>query len=283
MNTAAVLLAFAGLGVTLATIILYLRTIPRGTVPEKVGAFALKLAVGVGLAAVAIFLGVTGAGWAGALVYVPAGLAILLGAFFLWLLPQRKLPLGDITVKTGDRMLPFSATTSEGAAFHSDALAGKRVLLKFFRGGWCPYCAAELTAFEDMWDEFAEHGVTLLALSKDTPQDAAAHKARDALRMTLLSDPKLAVIRAYGVEHHKAFGQNSVPKTTLGGVPIGLAPFSFRAMAIPTTLLIDEAGIIRWIDQTEDYRLRSSKARVMNAVKETFGSSVPAPSLAAGE
>ncbi len=79
------------------------------------------------------------------------------------------------------------------------------------------------------------------------------------------------IIRAYGVEHHKALGQTGVPKTTLGAVPLGLAPFKFEAMAIPTTLLIDEAGIIRWIDQSEDIRIRSSGERVMDAAKTAFG------------
>ena len=41
-------------------------------------------------------------------------------------------------------------------------------------------------------------------------------------------------------------------------------------MAIPTSLLIDENGVIRWIDQTDDYRLRSSNERVLKAVREAF-------------
>jgi hypothetical protein len=41
-------------------------------------------------------------------------------------------------------------------------------------------------------------------------------------------------------------------------------------MAIPTSLLVDENGVIRWIDQTDDYRLRSSNERVLQAVSEAF-------------
>ena len=39
-------------------------------------------------------------------------------------------------VQVGDTLLAFEAVTSEGAQFRSDSLAGKRALLKFFRGGW---------------------------------------------------------------------------------------------------------------------------------------------------
>jgi peroxiredoxin len=91
------------------------------------------------------------------------------------------------------------------------------------------------------------------------------------LKFPLLSDPDLKVIRVYGVDHHKALGQSKNPKKTISGLAFGLAPFNFQTIAIPTTLLIDEKGTIRWIDQTDDYRLRSNKPIVLAAVKNAFG------------
>lgn len=275
MNIPAFLSALIGFAVVLGSIILYFRTIPRGTVPKKVGGFATKLAIGVALSVLGIYLGLTGEGSAGALTYILAGLGIFFGGFILWILQQRHTPLGDIKVAEGDKFLAFTATTSEGVEFDSSELNGKRTLLKIFRGGWCPYCSAELLAFDGMSDELAQYNVSLLALSKDTPQEAAVHKSRDGLGIPLLSDPELKVIRAYGVEHHKALGQTKNPKFSIGGVPLGFAPFKFQAMAIPTTLLIDETGTIRWVDQTDDYRLRSSTDRVMEAVRTAFASSEP--------
>jgi len=119
-----------------------------------------------------------------------------------------------------------------------------------------------------MQADLEEYGVSIVALSKDTEKEAATHKARDGLRLTLLSDPKLEVIRQYGAEHHKALGFTT-GKFTLFGIPLALTP-SFKTMAIPTSLLVDENGVIRWIDQTDDYRLRSSEDRVLQAVKTAF-------------
>lgn len=114
-----------------------------------------------------------------------------------------------------------------------------------------------------------DHGVTLVALSKDSVEDAARHRERDGLtKTTLLSDPDLAVIKAYGLEHLKAL-EFSTGRFTLLGMPLALVP-SYKAMAIPTTLLIDEDGIVRWIDQADDYRLRSDGERVMGAVERVF-------------
>jgi peroxiredoxin len=271
MNTLAVLTAIAGFTIVLASIILYFRTIPRGTVPKKIGGFATKLAVGVALSIVGVYLGITGTGSSGLLVYIPAGLGIMFGSFILWVLTQRKTPLGDVKVKVGDKILPFTAQNSQGTPFDSGELGGKRILLKFFRGGWCPYCSAELSAFNDMAPELEKFNVGIVALSKDTPTEATVHKLRDGLNFPLLADPDLKVIRQYGLEHHKALGQTKNPKKNIDGIPFGLAPFSFSAMAIPTSLLIDEHGVIRWVDQTDDYRLRSSTKRVMEAVKAAFG------------
>ena len=271
MNIPAILTATIGFAIVLVSIILYFRTIPRGTVPKKIGGFATKLVIGVALSALGIYLGLIGEGSAGVLTYIPAGLGIFFGGFILWVLPQRKTPLGEIKVAEGDKLPTFTSITSQGVQFDSSELNGKRMLLKFFRGGWCPYCAAELVAFDRMSDELAKYDVSLIALSKDTPEQAAIHKSRDGLSFPLLSDPELKVIRAYGVEHYKALGQTKNPKLNIGGVPLGLAPFKFEAMAIPTTLLIDETGTILWVDQTDDYRLRSSNQRILEAVRLAFG------------
>lgn len=122
--------------------------------------------------------------------------------------------------------------------------------------------------FETISPKLAEYGVEVVALSKDTPQDAALQRTRDKLTFQLLSDPKLEVIKDYGVEHHKAV-EFSTGRFTVMGLPLALVP-SFKSMAIPTTLLIDEHGAIQWIDQSEDYRIRSAEDRVLSEVQRVF-------------
>ena len=120
--------------------------------------------------------------------------------------------------------------------------------------------------FEAIEGELASRGVRLLALSKDDVEQAAAHRRRDGLSFTLLADPELAVIRQFGLEHHKAV-QFEKGGFTLFGVPLAMVP-EMKTMAIPTTVLVDEDHRIRWIDQAEDYRLRSREDRVLAAVDE---------------
>jgi peroxiredoxin len=119
-----------------------------------------------------------------------------------------------------------------------------------------------------MQNDLREYDVSVIALSKDNVADAAVHKSRDKLNVTILSDSKLQVIRQYGVEHHKAV-EFSTGSFVLFGIPLALVPF-FKTMAIPTSILIDEKGLIKWIDQADDYRIRSDGDRVFQAVKNAF-------------
>jgi len=126
-----------------------------------------------------------------------------------------------------------------------------------------------LRRFETIAPKLAEHGVEVVALSKDTPAAALQQRKRDKLSFQLLSDPELEVLRDYGAEHHKAI-EFSKGGFTLFGIPLALVP-SFESMAIPTTFLIDERGVIQWIDQAEDYRIRSAEDRVLTQVRRVFG------------
>jgi hypothetical protein len=135
MNTAAISLSAGSFVVVMTTLVTYFRTIPRGKVPVSVVGLQLRLWFGLGLAGSAIAWSVW-SGSLGAAVIAPAAFATMNGAFVLWLLRNRATPVGDLKVEVGDKLLPFGATTSDGSTFHSDSLAGKRTLLKFFRGGW---------------------------------------------------------------------------------------------------------------------------------------------------
>ena len=114
---------------------------------------------------------------------------------------------------------------------------------------------------------FAGYGVKVVAVSKDTPAQVRAHRERDRLeKVTLLADPELVVIRAYGLLHRKAL---EFKTWTVLGMPLGV-PTKRKLMAIPTTLLVDEHGVVRWIDQADDYRIRGDEARVVKALGDAF-------------
>lgn len=131
------LLLAAGSALTVtATWVAYFARVPSGNVPARpIFSIAAQL-LGVGLAIAALLQPAPPLAWGGALVAALAAVGLLLAGLFLWLLTQRKTPVGALKVAVGDTLLPFVALTSEGAPFDVAGLRGERVLLKFFRGGW---------------------------------------------------------------------------------------------------------------------------------------------------
>jgi len=85
----------------------------------------------------------------------------------------------------------------------------------------------------------------------DTPAAIAKGRSKHGAKATMLSDEDLAVTRQLGICNEKAVGPKLV-----------------QALPIPTTFLVDATGVVRWIDQTNDYQIRSDPERVMAAIEQ---------------
>ncbi|MGH3213260.1 MAG: peroxiredoxin family protein [Trebonia sp.] len=62
-----------------------------------------------------------------------------------------------------------------------DALGGEFGVILFFRGSWCPYCNAQLRAFQRASDGLASTGIMVAALSVDDEPATAGLIAKHSL------------------------------------------------------------------------------------------------------
>lgn len=68
----------------------------------------------------------------------------------------------------GDRFPSLTITPVDAAPIDlPDALAGNFAVILFYRGAWCPYCNAQLRAFERAGDKLGGMDVKVVALSVD--------------------------------------------------------------------------------------------------------------------
>ena len=111
--------------------------------------------------------------------------------------------------------------------------------------------------WEELRPELDARGVAIVTLCTDTPEKIRAGKAKHGLHAVMLADPEGAVIESLGIRNR---GIHAGPP----GVPL---------LPIPTTVLVDAAGIVRWIDQAENYQRRSDPDRVRRALEERLGAS----------
>jgi len=95
-----------------------------------------------------------------------------------------------------------------------------------------------------------------VAVSSDTVERTAGGMSKHGLHAVMLSDPDLAVTDRYNLRNPRNFALKS-------GIIVPLA--------IPTTFLVDGAGVVRWIDQADDYQKRSDPERVLAAIRATLG------------
>lgn len=206
--------------------------------------------------AVSALLGVAafvlGTGIAGG---VAAGLSIIAGLAFLALCAASgQAPLTP-AVALGGPILDFTALDDRGQPFALASLRGRPFLLKFFRGHWCPYCVAELRRWEELRPSLAARQIEIVTVCADTADKIRHGRTKHGLRAVMLADPDLAVTDRYNLRNPRNFALKT-------GVIVPLP--------IPTTILVDARGTVRWIDQATDYMHRSDPDRVLAAIRETL-------------
>ena len=75
----------------------------------------------------------------------------------------------------GDPFPRLTITTADGQALTlPDAFAGDFAVVLLYRGAWCPYCNAQLRAFERASQVLADNGIRVAALSVDDKETTAA-------------------------------------------------------------------------------------------------------------
>jgi peroxiredoxin len=157
------------------------------------------------------------------------------------------------------------ATALDGSDVALDALLARGpTLVVFYRGGWCPYCQYQIHALAQAHAEIARRGVAVVAISADLPSHEADTRSASDVPFALLSDPKLAVVRAF----HVAI---AVPPEDLAkheGYAKTLEDYSgetHHMVAVPSMFLVDR-GVVRWAHGDPKYTVRPSTAQLLAAL-----------------
>jgi peroxiredoxin len=89
----------------------------------------------------------------------------------------------DMPLLSPGSAFPALSITQPGGATLTlpDAFAGDFGVVLFFRGSWCPYCNAQLRAFQRAAGSLAEAGIKIAALSVDDEDTTADLIARNGL------------------------------------------------------------------------------------------------------
>jgi len=82
----------------------------------------------------------------------------------------------------GDQFPRLTIDTADSQSLTvPDAFAGDYAVVLFYRGSWCPYCNAQLRAFERAGQTLADTGIRVAALSVEDKETTAALVAKHNL------------------------------------------------------------------------------------------------------
>lgn len=106
----------------------------------------------------------------------------------------------DRVLRPGDTAPPFTLPDQNGATVRlADRLQHGPVVLLFVRGGWCPFCAMVLRAWQDALPALHDAGGDLLAILPQGMERCSHTAERDLLAYPVLSDRDAGVGDAYGL------------------------------------------------------------------------------------
>jgi thioredoxin-dependent peroxiredoxin len=104
-----------------------------------------------------------------------------------------------------------------------------------------------LRGFEQRLTDFHDRGVEVVAISVDSPGESKKLCESRGYSFPFLSDPNAQVIRQYGVLHPKG-GEDR------------------KDIARPAEFLVDASGTVRWVNLTDDIRVRARPEVVLGAI-----------------
>jgi peroxiredoxin len=151
-------------------------------------------------------------------------------------------------LRTGDAFPALTLQLAGGETLDlPDALAGHYGVVLLFRGAWCPYCNAQLRAFERAREKLEALDVRVVALSADDEAATAALVAKHGLGFPVSHGADVAGLH----ETHGAFAnetQDYLESTGFVLDPGGHVIVSvYSSNAIGRLVPDDVAGLIRYL------------------------------------
>ena len=149
------------------------------------------------------------------------------------------------------------------------AIAGRSAIVVLYRGAWCPYCNLTLRTYQQtLLPRLAERGAVLVAISPQNPKGSRSMQEKNELSFPVLSDPGNSIARALGaltqpsaeaVAVQRQHGLDLTETNADGTVELPM----------PTVVVVDTAGKVRWLDIHPDYTTRSEPDAILKALDET--------------
>lgn len=144
--------------------------------------------------------------------------------------------------------------------------AGRPSVVVFYRGAWCPFCNIALRAYEaELVPALADRGAAMIAVSPQKPDGSLSVAETNQLTYAVVSDPGNQLASALGILTRPT-GEVAAAQRRLGLDLTEHNADGSLTLPMPTTVVVDAGGVIRWIDVHPNYATRSEVPDILAAV-----------------
>jgi peroxiredoxin len=152
--------------------------------------------------------------------------------------------------------------------------AGRPAVVVLYRGAWCPYCNIALRTYQaELVPALDQRGVALIAVSPQKPDGSMSSVELNELTFAVASDPGNQLAVALGVETRPS--ADAVAAQMSLGLDLSERNADGRTnLPMPTVVVVDGSGVIRWIDVHPNYATRSEVPDILAAVDAMMGTHV---------
>lgn len=175
-------------------------------------------------------------------------------------------------IEVGQSLPQISFNNAAGESISLNQLAkGKKTILVYYRGGWCPFCNKQLQGLAESREQLKRLGFQIIAVSADSPEQLKQSSSTEKLGYQLFSDAKMLGARKLGI----AFRVDDMTyQLYRDHFQLDLEEKSgevHHELPVPAVFLIDEAGSIQYRYFNPDYKKRLTRKGLMEAIAEGFG------------
>jgi peroxiredoxin len=156
----------------------------------------------------------------------------------------------------GETAPEFALKDAAGRLVRSaDLLALGPLVIKFFRGRWCPYCVTELEAWRELHPRLREGGALLVAITPQTERQSDFMVGQHGLPFPVLSDPGCEYAAKFGLAYSIPGYHRDYYRSVLVNIPFINGDNSWR-LILPGTYVIGRDRRVLYAQAHADFRMR---------------------------
>jgi peroxiredoxin len=178
--------------------------------------------------------------------------------------------LADRALKAGDLAPAFELPDGDGMLWRSeDMLRGGPLVIVFFRGRWCAYCNAQLSALQEIHSQVAATGGSMVAISPQTQKHSYMTRDMHKLRFPVLSDQGNQVARKFGLVYRLSPEMQTMYESIMTKLP-GYNGDQSWELPLAATYVVQSDGKIFWARVDADWRHRPEPKELLQVVTDSI-------------